>query len=275
MTIAWRPLAAAITASLCFPAQPAFAQSVSDDSNANLAKELSNPVASLISVPFQTNFDQGLGPGDHGKIAYTNIQPVIPFSLNDDWNVVSRTIVPVAWSEDIAPGGGERFGLKDTLQSFFLTPKAPGPDGFIWGLGPAILIPTATDPFLGGEKWATGPTGVILKQTGPWTVGVLSNQLWSFAGSTQRSNVSSTFIQPFISYTTPDAWTFTLQSESTYDWIGRSWSIPVNFVVTKLLTFGTQTVSVGGGLRYWVTSPDGGPKGVGGRLVLTFLFPAK
>jgi hypothetical protein len=239
----------------------------------DLAKQLSNPIASLISVPFQFNYDQRIGPADNGRKFYVNVQPVIPFSLNEEWNVISRTIVPVVNQDDIVPGAGHQFGLGDMTQSFFFSPKAPGPSGIIWGVGPVFLLPTATDDLLGGKKWGAGPTGVALKQTGPWTYGVLDNHIWSYAGDVTRKDISSTFLQPFLSYTTKDAWTYSVNLESTYDWIGETWSVPVNVMVSKLLRFGHQPVQIGGGLRYWLTSPATGPKGLGGRIAVTFLFP--
>lgn len=247
-------------------AAPAFAE------DADLAKQLSNPVASLISVPFQFNYDSGYGPDD-GHKAVMNIQPVIPFSLNDDWNVISRTIVPVVWQSDIAGDSGSQFGLGDTLQSFFFSPKQPAAGGIIWGVGPAFLLPTATDELLGGEKWGLGPTAVLLKQEGHWTYGVLANHIWSVAGDHNRDDVSSTFLQPFLSYTTPTAWTFALNTESTYDWKHDDWSIPINFSVSKLTKFGEQPVSLQLGARYWAKAPDNGPDGWGVRAGITFLFP--
>jgi hypothetical protein len=240
--------------------------------DADLAKQLSNPIASLISVPFVTNYDKGFGPADGSK-AVLNIQPVIPFSLNEDWNVISRTILPVVWQEDVAGLSGEQFGLGDTVQSLFLSPKAPGPGGIIWGAGPVFLFPTGTDPLLGGKKWGAGPTGVILKQTGQWTYGALANHIWSFAGDEARPEVNASFLQPFISYTTADAWTFALNTESTYDWISETWSVPVNFTVSKLINIGTQPISLQAGLRYWAESPEGGPEGFGARAGVTLLFP--
>ncbi|MBA5779445.1 transporter [Stappia sp. F7233] len=241
--------------------------------DADLAKKLSNPVASLISVPFQFNYDTGYGPNDGDKAAL-NIQPVIPISINEDWNIISRTILPVVWQNDIAGLSGTQFGLGDTTQSFFLSPKEPGPGGIIWGLGPVLLLPTGTDSLLSSEKWGAGPTGVVLKQSGPWTVGMLANQIWSFAGDSSRSDVNSTYLQPFLSYTTPDAWTFTLNTESTYDWESDAWSIPLNAMVSKIVRFGEQPVSLQGGLRYWADSPASGPEGLGARFTVTFLFPA-
>ncbi|MDE1996738.1 MAG: transporter, partial [Rhizobiaceae bacterium] len=184
------------------------------DSGADLAKKLSNPVASLISVPFQFNYDRGFGP-NHGDRETLNIQPVIPFSLNDNWNVISRTIAPVIWQHDVAGPSGNQFGLGDITQSFFFSPKQPTSGGIIWGAGPVFLLPTATDDLLGSGKFGIGPTAVMLKQEGPWTVGALANHIWSVAGEGDRPDISSTFLQPFVSYTTHDAWTFTLNTEST------------------------------------------------------------
>ncbi|MBB4005658.1 transporter [Aurantimonas endophytica] len=239
---------------------------------ADLAKQLSNPIASLVSVPFQFNYDGGFGPDDGDRVTL-NIQPVIPITLNEDWNLISRTIVPVIWQNDVAGRSGDQFGLGDTVQSLFLSPKAPGPGGVIWGVGPVFLLPTGTDPLLGGEKWGAGPTGVALKQSGPWTYGVLANQIWSFAGEGDRDDVNATFLQPFVSYTTPDAWTFALNTETTYDWEHEAWSVPVNFTVSKLVKFGDQPVSLQAGVRYWAESPEGGAEGVGFRTSVTFLFP--
>jgi hypothetical protein len=237
--------------------------------DADLAKKLANPVADLISVPIQSNYDFGIGPGD-GTRWTTNIQPVIPIGLNDDWNVISRTILPVIDQQGIAPGGTtDEFGLGDTVQSFFFSPKSSDP---IWGLGPAFLIPTATDSLLGSEKWGAGPTAVVLKQDGPWTCGALANHLWSFAGDGDRDDVNATFFQPFVSYITPTKTTFTLNSETTYDWSNEQWNVPVNFIVSQLLKIGDQPVQLFAGARYYLETPDGGPEW-GLRLGITFLFP--
>jgi hypothetical protein len=237
--------------------------------DADLAKQLSNPVADLISVPFQGNLDFGLGPGDGSKFTL-NIQPVIPIGLNDDWNVISRTILPVIDQQGIALGGAnDETGLGDIVQSFFFSPKVSDP---IWGIGPVFLIPTATDSLLGTEKWGFGPTAVVLKQSGPWTYGALANHLWDFAGDDDRASVNATFLQPFVSYTTPKATTFTLNVEGTYDWQREQWNLPVNVVVSQLVKLGDQPVQFFGGLRYYLETPDGGPEW-GLRFGLTFLFP--
>jgi hypothetical protein len=163
-----------------------------------LAKKLANPVATLISVPLQLNYDTNIGPEDEGDRWTLNIQPVVPFSLSEDWNLVSRTIFPLIWQEDIFPGAGSQSGTSDLVQSLFFSPKAPTSGGWIWGAGPVFLFPTGSDDLLTTDKWGAGPTGVALRQQGPWTYGVLTNHIWSFAGDDDRPDVNATFLQPFL-----------------------------------------------------------------------------
>lgn len=242
---------------------------------AELAKQLSNPIAALISVPFQLNYNQHVGPVDDGERWTLNIQPVVPIELNDEWNAISRTILPIVSQHDIYPGAGSQFGTGDLVQSLFFSPKAPTASGWVWGAGPVLLLPTGSNDLLTADKWGGGPTAVVLRQQGPWTYGLLANHVWSFAGNSQRADVSSTFVQPFLSYTTPAAWTFGINTESTYDWNNHDWTVPINVTASKVTRIGGQLVSVVGGLRYWVEAPDRAPADLGFRLGITLLFPRK
>lgn len=238
---------------------------------AELAKKLANPIAALISVPIQNNFDWGAGPNGDGFQYKVNIQPVIPITLNENWNIISRTILPVVYQENVI-GTSSQSGLSDTLQSLFFSPKAPTKGGWIWGAGPVFLLPTATDDLLGAEKWGAGPTAVVLKQQNGWTYGALANHIWSFAGEGSRQDVSATYLQPFLSYTTRTRTTFTFNTESTYDWENSQWTVPLNLMVAQLVKIGKLPVQFQVGGRYYAECPSDGPDW-GLRFAVTFLFP--
>jgi len=243
------------------------------DEAADLAKKLANPIASLISVPIQANYDENIGPDAEGSVWRINIQPVIPISMNEDWNVISRTILPVIDQEDVPLKGMDESGIGDVVQSLFFSPKKPSAGGWVWGVGPVLLLPTASDDSLGAEQWGAGPTAVALKQVGPWTVGGLVNHIESFEGENDRADVSATFLQPFVAYVTPTKTTLSLNLESTYDWESEAWAIPVNGMVSQMLKVGPQIMQFGVGVRYWADSPSGAADDWGFRTQLTFLFP--
>lgn len=240
------------------------------DADADLATQLANPVASLISVPLQNNLDFGIGPNDATRFTL-NVQPVVPFALNEDWSLITRTILPVINAESPAPGVPSVFGLGDTAQSFFVSPREPV-GGWILGAGPVGLYPTATEELLGSGKWGLGPTGVALQQKGHFTYGALANHLWSVGGESDRADVSATFINPFVSYITGTKTTFTLSPELTYDWENQQWLAPINLVVSQLFTPGNQPVSVALGARYYAEGLTGGPEW-GLRFNVVLLFP--
>jgi hypothetical protein len=254
-------------------AEPAIAAEVMARTAQDLAKDLANPVAALISVPLQLNHDQHIGMASKGERWTLNVQPVVPFSLNEDWNIISRTILPLTQQQDVIPALGTQRGVGDMVQSVFFSPKKPTSNGWILGAGPVLLLPTGSDDLLTLDQWGAGPTAVALRQQGVWTYGVLANHLWSFAGSNTRNDVNASFLQPFLSYTTPNAWSYSLQTESTYDWESKHWSVPVHIGVSKVTKVAGQLLNISGGAGYWVESPDNGPEGLRLRLSVTLLFP--
>lgn len=245
---------------------------LADSSDAELAQELTNPLAAMVSVPIQMNFDRDIGPVEDGSKITTNVQPVIPFDASPNWNLISRTILPIIYQDDLWPGAGSQFGLGDISLSLFLSPKVAR-GGFVWGAGAVFLLPTATDSLLGARKWGAGPSAVVLTTRGPWTVGMLGNHIWSFAGDDKRSDISNTFVQPFVAYTWPSAWTLSVQSESAYNWESEQWSVPVNVSAARLVRFGKLPVSLQGGVGYWLDSPETGPEGFRFRLQVSLVLP--
>ncbi len=240
------------------------------DDAAELAKKLSNPIASLISVPLKVNWDTGIGPAGADKTTFL-VQPVVPFAVTPEWNVIVRTILPYVDAQSPVAGGSSVKGFGDTLQSFFFSPKAPTAGGWIWGAGPAFQWATASKSQLGG-KWGIGPTAVVLKQEHGWTYGALANHVWSFAGGGGSADVNATFVQPFLAYATKSATTFTVNTESTYDWTANQWTVPVNLIASQLMRFGQQPVSFALGYRHYVERPANGPDW-GLSFTFTLLFP--
>ena len=241
--------------------------------NAEIAEELTNPIADLMIFPIQFNYDQDIGPRDDGWRLQMNVQPVIPFHLTEHWNLISRIIVPVIYQEDIYPGEGSQFGLGDTSMSMYFSPKEPTSSGIIWGAGPQLLFPTASDKLLGREKWGAGLGVIALVQPGPWAVGALGHHVWSYAGDSDRPDVNNSFIQPFLAYTWPSAWTVSAFSESNYNWESEDWSVPVYLALARVVRWGQLPVRLQGVVGYWVESTDEGPEGFSLRFQVNFVLP--
>jgi hypothetical protein len=226
--------------------------------SADLAKQLSNPIADLVSVPFQFNWEQNVGPREQTRFLL-NVQPVMPFSLNPDWNLIARVIAPLLSQPVLVEGGVPAFGVSDITASFFFSPtRAVAP---MFGVGPVIVLPSTAEPTLGTGKWSAGPTAVVLRQHGPWTYGALWNQVWSFSGDDSRADVNQMFLQPFLAYQATRTITVTMQSESTANWEAEDeqWTVPINVIVSKLSSFGIFPASYQFGLGGFVAHPEVGP----------------
>lgn len=237
----------------------------------DLAKQLANPVASLISVPFQNNIDFNVGPNKGFKYNL-NVQPVIPIDISENWNMISRTIMPFVSQSDVFINGDSQSGLGDIVQSIFFSPKAPTAGGLIWGAGPILLLPTATDDAIGAHTWAAGPNAVFLKLKGQFTYGGLVNHMWSYAGD--GSDISATFLQPFVTYATASGASFTLASENTQSWKNDVFSGFIGVFYAKVVKIGKQLTQLGGGPRvFYGNSPLNPDWGL--RLNLVLLYPKK
>jgi hypothetical protein len=256
-------------------ASPSRAQETAEGDAADLAKQLSNPIADLVSIPMQFNFASGVGPDDATR-TILNIQPVVPFTLNDDWNLVARWIMPFVSQPALAPGLEATFGMSDIVFSTFFSPS--NSDGAIWGIGPVLSLPASSEPALGSGKWAAGPTVVMLKQSGAWTYGFLWNHLFDFADANNqvRAGIDRSFLQPFLAYGTPAGVTYALNSEASYDREaadGDEWTIPINFTVSKITKLGPFPFQVGGGLGWYADAPAIGPDGWQLRAQFTLILP--
>lgn len=250
-----------------FIINPFFAQ----DEASELAKKLSNPVASLISVPFQNNIDYGIGVYKGSR--YTlNFQPVIPMGLSKNYNLISRIIVPFVSQYNISGFGIQESGLSDIVATAFISPK-DNKGGLIWGAGPVLLLPTGTNDFLTAKKFGLGPSVVLLKQVGGWTYGALINQIWSVTGDENRSDVSQFYANPFATYNWKSGAGITAQFEWTENWMQNSTTLYFEPMFSGLTSFGKQKVSFAVGPRINVAAPDATQSKFGLRAVMVFIFP--
>jgi hypothetical protein len=241
-------------------AAPATAQSKGEAENTEALQRASqNPVANMISIPLQNNFNFGVGPQD--KMQYVgNIQPVVPFHATENWNVITRTIVPFVYQPELAPGVGDVFGLSDIQFTAFLSPAKPGE--FIWGVGPILQMPSGTDDSISQGKWAAGPSAVVLKMEGHWVYGALANYISSFAGQSDRGAVSQWLIQPFVNYNMSDGWYLVSAPIITANMMADSrqrWTVPLGGGAGRIIRVGQLPLNISLQGFYNVATPDAGP----------------
>lgn len=246
------------------------ATQAAEDEAAALAKATQNPIADMISLPFQWNVGFETGPEGHTS-SVLNIQPVIPFNLSDNWNLITRTIVPIVNQPPVGGLDRQEWEFSNTTFSAWFSPR--NSDGWIWGLGPAFEFPTHTGDVLASDNYSAGPTFVALKMEGPWVYGGLINQLWSFYGDDPE--VNKMLIQPFVNYNMDDGWYLVSSPILTADWKADSsdqWTIPVGGGVGKIVRIGKLPLNVSAHIYYNVESPEHGSDW-SARFQLQFLFP--
>jgi len=230
-----------------------------EEDSSDLTKKTQNPVSDLISVPLENNWYTNVGPRD--KTQYVlNIKPVYPIPLNEEWNLIARGIFPIISQPEMIPGGDRENGLGDICLQGFFSPAKPGK--IIWGVGPALSLPTATDDVLGTEKWSAGPVAVALTIKGPWVFGGLAQNVWSFAGDDDRSHVNQMLIQPFVNYNFSSGLYLSTGPNITANWAADDsddrWTVPVGGGVGKIVKIGKLPVNLSFRTYYNVEKPHHG-----------------
>lgn len=244
------------------------------DQESELAKKVQNPVADLISLPFQNNTNFGVGPDDRTQ-NILNIQPVIPVNLAGiglpDWNLINRTIMPLVYQPTGSTGG--EFGLGDINHTFFLSPAKPG--AFTWGAGPLVSLPTSVNDRVGPGKLSFGPSAVVLAMPGKWVIGALVSNQWSVAGDSDTPNVNSFLLQYFVNYNLPNGWYLSSNPIVTSNWkadSGDRWTVPIGGGVGKIFRLGMQPMNLGVRGFWNAEKPKGGPEATL-QIQLQLMFP--
>lgn len=238
-----------------------------------LIQQLANPLAALVSVPILSTFDFHVGPEREGFRHTFSAQPTVPLALGDNWNVLSRTVVPFVYQEDIAPGSGSQSGLGDVVETVYLASVEPSRRGYLWSLGATARFPTGTDDLLTQDQWQWGPSLAAVKLQDDFVFGLIATQLWDVEGSENPKDTSVTLLEPFLDYTTSDLWTLSLHVPAAYDWEADTWTVPILLSVKKLVTFQKLPVNLTFGVRYLVEGPPGGPHDLAFLFGVTLVFP--
>jgi hypothetical protein len=267
--LAW-VLACSGVAAVLFASLPVRAELSAEE----LAKLAQNPVGNLVSVPFQNNTNLNYGP-EKGTQNILNIQPVVPFSVNKDWNIITRTILPVISMPSLGPGIDSLNGVGDLVMTAFLSPA--NPDQWIWGVGPVVQIPTNSNSELGNKNWGLGPSAVVLHldHESPWVYGALFNNVWSVSSSKQGGSYNNFLLQPFINYNFKGGFYLTTAPIITADWNAtgsQRWTVPLGGGVGKIFHLGKLPVNTQVSAYYNVVKPDNGPNWQI-RLQAQFMFP--
>jgi opacity protein-like surface antigen len=239
----------------------------------DLRKQSQNPIADLVSLPFQSNTNFNTGPFNRTQ-EVLNIQPVVPMHLSDDWNLISRTIIPVL-SQPSPLFDSNTNGIGDITQSLFLSPVHSGK--LIWGVGPVFTVPSANDPILGTGKFLVGPTAVFVTTPGHWVIGVLLNNQWSIGGNSLRPPVNTFLAQPFINYNMAHGWYLTTSPIITSNWLaasGEQWTVPIGGGFGRVFRVGDQPVNASMTGYYNAIRPDGASTWQL-RVDVALLFPVK
>ncbi|HAB17011.1 MAG TPA: neuromedin U [Verrucomicrobiales bacterium] len=267
-----RGIVTALAVAGAMASQTLFAEPESSASSTEaLARQVQNPLAKLVKVPFQNNFNFGIGP-EEATQWILDVEPVIPVSLNDDWSLITRTVIPIIDQPSVAPGIPAAFGLGDLNPSFYLSPAKDGQ--VTWGAGPTFTLPTATDSSLGAGMWSVGPALIAVTTQGPWVAGVLANQQWSFAGWGSQK-ISAMTIQPFINYNLPAGWYLNSAPVLTANWRvsgAEAWTVPLGGGIGKVFHLGRLPLNGLIQAYYNVRTPENGPDWQL-RVELQLLFP--
>lgn len=224
--------------------QPEETQEVAED----VAEELTNPIAHLFAVPIELQYEAGVGNPDGTRMTL-HARPIVPFAITPDWLVITLTQLSLIHQSHLVPGAGAQLGLGNVMASQLFTPGRPGPDGLLWALGPVTLLPTATSPLLGLNRWALGPMAVVVKHARPFTVGLMANHLRSVGGDPAQPDLQATSLQPFVSHVSAGGLTLGVRTEAVYSWTGGQWNVPLDLTASQVVKFGERSGNVGATFR--------------------------
>jgi hypothetical protein len=237
-----------------------------------LAKQAQNPVAHIISVPFQNNFNFGVGPRDDMQYVL-NVQPVVPFAISENWNLITRTIIPVVYQPELAPGIGEAWGLGDIQASFFLSPAKP--KSIIWGAGPVVVANSASKDITGTGRTSVGLSAVALTIRGHWVIGGLISNVKSVDESDSRADINLLTVQPFVNYNMPGGWYLVSSPLINANWEAdgdQTWTVPVGGGIGRVMHVGHQALNLQLQAFANVERPDGAADW-SARFQIQLLFP--